>query len=263
MSSSCGFHYRILHDYTVNTYGIQRGFFWSWRAACAEGLGFWRPHNPHDLFWASGLYDFALWSLWQKEATFKGWYHFWSHHIPDMDARYTSFESNWMPGLGRHVTFQSDIHTLEYISSYSVSNGIGRAQRASVVQWKWHGQECKQPYTSSILTSHEKVSALPLGKASSPHSQEVPLNARAPFTDGLAKLKPNSFRFGLLQLFRLTISYAENGYDLCSVCRIQGSSYSAGPYSLWRILLHVYCLWACCQWCICLVCHLKNYQLAD
>ena len=63
-----------------------------------------------------------------------GWY-----HIPDVDTGYSSLElDEACGGLG---TLQSDSHTRAYVSSYPVSNRVGKAQQVWIVTWQWYYQE--------------------------------------------------------------------------------------------------------------------------
>lgn len=120
----------------------------------------------------SALYDYANWSLWQKQDGKRKPLGFWSRKLPDAGVRYTPFEKQLLAcywalietesqTVGHEVLMRVHIPIMTWVMSDPTTHRIGTALETSVIKWKWYISERVKPGEKGVSLLHEQVADVP------------------------------------------------------------------------------------------------------
>lgn len=157
---------------SVLPHKCQRGSSQTGKAARGKVLVFLGPHNSNDHFrlQVSVTCDFTDWSLWRREAasTWGSPWESWTLHLPDTAIRHTPSAKRLLAGYwapveteclthGGLMSLPSDIPTLGWANSYSMTNNVKSQLKMHIWDYNWR---CLGP--RSFATVSKTVVASPL-----------------------------------------------------------------------------------------------------
>ena len=123
---------------------------------------------------------------------------FWTQKLPKAAKSYNPFEqlllsSYWAlleseaSSVGHEVILRPHIPILTWVQGTPVSHGIGHAQEASIIKWKWYIQDRMKPGSKGQALLHEQVfdptlpGSLEMNKEN-PQEQESPVGGDCLFS---------------------------------------------------------------------------------
>ncbi|XP_059841264.1 uncharacterized protein LOC132402424 [Hypanus sabinus] len=126
----------------------------------------------------------AEWSLWQKTPGRRVPLGFWTKSLPEAAVRYSPFERQLLACYLALLTTEHQTGTdpvvlrphlpiMRWVKSPDSTHKEGRAQRSSIVKWKWYTANQAEPNPEGVSRHHEQVMAFPQSQDPAPDIPEA------------------------------------------------------------------------------------------